>query len=621
MLDTPNHSRNVSDSPAGYDNPGFEQSKSRKISSSSHSDGPVRKKSNAHKLNEQDNWHLTPKTKEFDSSRKNSETKYSETSTISRKTGNDSDSTWWYDLCLKCHSEEEGAKSWEPKFWSTYCPHPFCLTYRKFSRITSLIFIGAFCWAILYALVGESSAPPNGILFQLIVLSISAHFGGWLMGLTTLPALVGMLFTGVLLQNVNVINIDDSFSHLTKHLSDVALVIILTRAGLELDPSALKRLKYSVLRLSLVPWISECIVIALLSRYFLDLGWKYALLLGSIIAAVAPAVVVPCLFRLRSKGYGVAKGIPTLIIAVASIDDAASVAIFGIIKAIIFTDTSVARGVIFGSLSIVGGIVVGVIWGIICNFFPERNDPFVTPLRILLLLTGGLGAVFGSDLLGYSGAGPLACVTAGFVAMSLWVKHGWDIDDNPAVTAYEIFWMIFQPILFGITGARVKLSELHGNVVLIALGLLLASTVIRMMITCLVGIGCRLNMREKMFVSIAWMCKAIVQAALGPIALTLVEKLDDPKASQDAHRILTTTILSIILTAPSGALLTTLLGPHLLTKAKLPTLPDLKMRKKSRKMSFRDIYVDDDECFEGSNDTIAGVRMSVVYEENEVGKL
>lgn len=87
----------------------------------------------------------------------------------------------------------------------------------------------------------------------------------------------------------------------------IALVIILTRAGLDLDPTALKRLKVTVPKLGLIPWVVEATVVAALTKYLLDLPWVWGFLLGSIIAAVSPAVVVPCLFRLRAKGYGVAK--------------------------------------------------------------------------------------------------------------------------------------------------------------------------------------------------------------------------------------------------------------------------------------------------------------------------
>lgn len=100
------------------------------------------------------------------------------------------------------------------------------------------------------------------------------------------------------------------------------------------------------------------------------------------------------------SGYGVAKGIPTLIIAVAGICDALSVAIFGIGKSIMFSDDSVTSQVLSGPISVIGGIGFGVIWGIICNYTPEKHDPFMVPLRILLLLVGGMISVFGSDLIG-----------------------------------------------------------------------------------------------------------------------------------------------------------------------------------------------------------------------------
>lgn len=291
----------------------------------------------------------------------------------------------------------------------------------------------------------------------------------------------------------------------------IALVIILIRAGLDLDPIALKRLKFTTVKLGLVPWTVEAGVIAVTSHFFLNLPWNWSIMLGAIIAAVSPAVVVPCLFRLRSKGYGVAKGIPTLIIAVAGIDDAASVAIYGIIQSIMFSNDSLTSQIIQGPVSIMGGIGFGILWGIISNYAPERFDPFVVPLRILMLLVGGLISVFGSELIGYGGAGPLACVTAAFVSLVCWSRSGWEIDDNPAATAFEIFWMIFEPILFSITGAQIKLNELDPHIVSIGVGCIIGGVLIRVVATVLVGIGCGLNLKEKIFVSLSWMAKATVQ--------------------------------------------------------------------------------------------------------------
>lgn len=280
---------------------------------------------------------------------------------------------------------------------------------------------------------------------------------------------------------------------------------------MDLDPNALKRLKFTVIKLGLGPWFVEAGIITVLSHYFLYLPWDYSLLLAAIVAAVSPAVIVPCLFRLRKKGYGVAKGIPTLIIAISGIDDAISVAIFGIVKSIMFSNDSLTFQILQGPISVIGGLGFGLLWGLISNYTPEKHDPFMVPLRVLLLLIGGMISVFGSELIGYGGAGPLACVAAAFVSLYCWSRQGWEIEDNPAATAFEIFWMIFEPILFSITGAQIKLEELDGHVVSIGIGILLVGIIIRILVTLLLGIGCKLNLKEKIFSSLALMSKATVQ--------------------------------------------------------------------------------------------------------------
>jgi Kef-type K+ transport system membrane component KefB len=93
-------------------------------------------------------------------------------------------------------------------------------------------------YATIYAIIGKSAAP-GGELFSLITLTIAANFGGWLFGLTTLPRLIGMLLTGILMQNIGLVQID-GIGEVTAHLRHFALVIILTRAGLEMDPEAFK---------------------------------------------------------------------------------------------------------------------------------------------------------------------------------------------------------------------------------------------------------------------------------------------------------------------------------------------------------------------------------------------
>lgn len=148
-----------------------------------------------------------------------------------------------------------------------------------------------------------------------------------------------------------------------------------------MDPDAFKRVYVTILKLGLVPWTVEAVVIGVMSHYLLGLPWIWGFMLGSIIAAVSPAVVVPCLFRLRTKGYGVAKGIPTLIIAVAGIDDAASVAVFGIISSIMFSQSSLAYQIAQAPVCILGGLGYGVLWGLLSRYVPEKGDPYAVPIR------------------------------------------------------------------------------------------------------------------------------------------------------------------------------------------------------------------------------------------------
>ncbi|XP_018050525.1 PREDICTED: mitochondrial sodium/hydrogen exchanger 9B2 [Atta colombica] len=494
--------------------------------------------------------------------------------------------SWLYLFCTRCHGLDD-TPSWEPPGWRKACPQPFCPTYRKFARIVCLFLLGLLLWGVIYSIIGNDAAP-GGQLFGLAVVCIAAYFGGWLFSLTTLPALIGMLITGLILQNVGLVKIEGQYTSVVSNLRKIALVIILVKAGLDLDPVALKKLKVTVPKLGLIPWVVETIVIAVSTKYLLDLPWVWGFLLGSVIAAVSPAVVVSCLFRLRAKGYGVAKGIPTLIIAISGIDDAVSVAVFSIVKSVMFSHDALWYQILQGPISIIGGLGFGVMWGWLAKYVPEKGDPFIVPLRVLMLLGGGLLAVFGSEAIELSGAGPLAVVAAAFVSCYFWRQDGWDMDDNPVATSFEIFWIIFESILFGLTGTQIKISELEGKTVYLVLGCLLTGIVIRIGITVLLGIGSKLNLKEKVFIALALMSKATVQAALAPVTLDEVDK-NDHEQVEYAEIVLMTCILSVLLTAPAGAIMITILGPKLLTKTTVPVSPPEAW--KTRRPSIRDISI------------------------------
>ncbi|XP_052129722.1 sodium/hydrogen exchanger 9B2 [Frankliniella occidentalis] len=346
-------------------------------------------------------------------------------------------------------------------------------------------------------------------------------------------------------------------------------------------------------------------------HFLFGMPWIWGFILGVTVAAVSPAVTVPCLFRLRGKGYGTAKGIPTLIIAISGIDDAASVAGFGIISSIMFSHDSLLYQIVQGPLSVVMGLGFGVLWGVLAKYVPERNDPFVVPMRVLMLFGGGLIAVLGSESIGLGGAGPLAVVSAAFVSCYSWTQQGWEFEENPVATAFEIFWMVFEPILFGLTGTMIKMDELDPQNVWKVIGALVTGFVIRILFTIVVSWRSRLNTKEKVFVSLSLMAKASVQAALCTVPLDLIRESSQEGENavgkegdrEHAELFLTTCVMSILLTAPSIAILMTLLGPRMLTKTTVdPEFPE-NWRRHTRP-SLRDISIIDEGDEEDDEDNL-----------------
>ncbi|XP_055859226.1 sodium/hydrogen exchanger 9B1 isoform X2 [Episyrphus balteatus] len=591
----------VSESRHSYDNAAFDPHPRRKISQTSvHSHceiGPVRRKSilmNASHDNESEYGSIHSYDNRPNGNRATALDSLNAKINHHHNTsnvGSHLEESWIYSFCLRCRGDEN-RPSWEPPHWQKVCPYPLCPSFRQFSRIISLILIGILIWCTAYVIIGDSAAP-GGQLFSLVVLTVAANFGGWLISLTTLPRLIGMLLVGLLFQNVGWVDFSGEFSEVTAILRKFALTIILIRAGLEMEPDAFKKVWKTILKLGVIPWTVEACVVAVMSHYLLNIPWIWSFLLGSIIAAVSPAVVVPCLFRLRTKGYGVAKGIPTLIIAVAGIDDALSVAIFGIISSIMFSDKGMAYQISQAPVCIFGGLGFGIAWGYMSRFFPEKGDPYVVPLRTILLFTGGLFSIFGSEVIGYEGAGPLAVVFAAFVSNLFWCKQGWEIEDNPVSTAFEIFWMIFEPILFGITGSTVKISALDPDIVSVGIGCLVAGISLRILCTVGIAFGDKLNLKEKIFVALSWMSKATVQAALGPVAMKHLTSDATKEERHYAEIVQTISVLSIILTAPLGAILISISGTKLLTKTKQPKISEGWRR--SHRPSLRDISIIDEE--------------------------
>ena len=211
-----------------------------------------------------------------------------------------------------------------------------------------------------------------------------------------------------------------------------------------------------VFRLAFTPCLVETLTVAVASHFLLDFEWMWGFMLGFVLAAVSPAVVVPCLLGLQEAGYGTDKGIPTLVIAAASVDDVLAISGFTILLGITFKpDQNIYSAIFQGPKEAVIGLLFGIAWGILVIGLPGKDDAKMGKFRFVLLSLGGLLAYFGSKAVELDGSGALAVLVMAFVAGIGWRKMGWT-DDNIVNSTLADFWMIFQPILFGLIGTEIQ---------------------------------------------------------------------------------------------------------------------------------------------------------------------
>merc|ERR1712110_1083581 len=383
---------------------------------------------------------------------------------------------------------------------------------------------------------------------------------------------------------------------ISRTLRSICLTVILLMAGLELDPQQLLKLSGVVVRATFIPCLTEAVAVAVLSNLLLGFPWTVGFMLGFILAAVSPAVIIPCLMSLSSRGYGVAKGVPTLVIAACAADDVVAISGFGIFLGVTFSvGAPLWQLILHGPIEVIIGVSFGVFWGLLAQWIPNKDHRHVAFFRWLILFGGGLIALFGAHLIHYDGAGGLATIIMAFVAGMEWRKEGWG-DHNPVTKTFQRMWIILEPVIFALIGTEIQVDKINPNTLGLSVVVLVLALIIRMVGTYFSVCGGELTVKEKIFMAFAWMPKATVQAALGPIFLDNVFKV--PKTLWDTpenkaawiesgrnitewspigneaewlemgNDILTLAVLSILITAPLGAVCILGLGPKLLESNK-----------------------------------------------------
>ena len=366
-----------------------------------------------------------------------------------------------------------------------------------------------------------------------------------------LPSLLGMLLTGIILGPYVLNMLDPNILAISGDLRKIALIIILTRAGLGLDLSALRKLGRPAILMCFLPATFELLGVLLLAPTLLDLSPLESLILGSVLAAVSPAVVVPRMVKLMDEGY---KGIPDLILAGASVDDVYVIVLFSTFIGMAQGQGANIMSFINIPISIFLGILMGLLLGLLLSSF-FKNIHIRDTSKVLIILSISLLLVVLEDSLSTSITFS-SLIAIMFIGVGL--KRNREVVAKRLSIKYGKLWVGAEVFLFVLVGATVNINYLS-HVGFKALLLIILALVFRMFGVFICLLKTKLNKKEKLFAMIAYTPKATVQAAIGGIPLSLGLACGDT--------VLTVAVLAIVLTAPLGAFAIDLSYKKLLKKS------------------------------------------------------
>ena len=388
-----------------------------------------------------------------------------------------------------------------------------------------------------------------------------------------IPPLVLYLLYGVLLSLLqekvgsSFTFLDSGVRNISSPIRKVALIIILLKAGISLNLSDLKKVGRPAILRSFLPACTERVAVGIFGKRILGLTYTESFLLGSVLGAVSPAVVIPRMSKLRDEKYGTEKGIPQLVIAGSSIDDIIRIVFYQCFLTREKGGNLSARTFLNIPISIVTGVGSGILLGRLLSFVfnkVKRNDTF----KLLLLLSICFGLTYLEDLVspyfGYSSL--LSIITCAIVIH----KKGEQIS-LILKTKFNEIWYLAEIFLFILVGAGIKI-EYAGKYFLPALLLLLISLVFRSLAVTGCLVKTKLTWKERGFVVISYLPKATVQAAIGGGLLDFGNQLLASGAANAESVIaagtivLSVSVLAILITAPFAAISRNLLYPHRLKR-------------------------------------------------------
>lgn len=367
-----------------------------------------------------------------------------------------------------------------------------------------------------------------------------------------LPPLLGMLIVGIVLGPYALNWLDDSLLSISADLRQIALIIILTRAGLNLNISDLKKVGRPAILMCFLPACFEILGMLVLAPPLLHISYLDAAIMGAVVGAVSPAVIVPKMLRLMEEGYGTKKSIPQLILAGASVDDVFVIVLFS-------SFTGLAKGESFSPwrfaeipISILLGVLLGAALGLALAFFFQKVH-VRDSVKVLLLLSFSFLLVALEDAL--EGIVPISGLIA-VMSLGIALQRKRDIVARRLSLKFSKLWVAAELLLFVLVGATVDLHYAYAaglSAVILIFGVLL----FRMAGVWVCLFKTKLLFKERLFCVLAYMPKATVQAAIGSVPLSM--------GLSCGNIVLTVAVLAVLITAPLGAFLIDLTYKKLLT--------------------------------------------------------
>ena len=391
------------------------------------------------------------------------------------------------------------------------------------------------------------------MLLSISLILILGMFMGWICQKMKLPALLGMLITGIILGPYGLNLLDGSILGISAELRKIALIIILTRAGLGLDLSGLKKIGRPAVLMCFVPASFELLGMILLAPKLMGLSVLESAVMGAVLAAVSPAVVVPRMVKLMDEGYGVKEGIPQLILAGASVDDVYVIVLFSTFVGMMQGEGASILKFVNIPVSIFFGIAIGLFLGVLLAYFFKKVHIRDTSKVLIILSISFLLVVIEDKLTTAITFSSLIAVM--FIGIGLQKKR--EAVAKRLSVKYGKLWVAAEVFLFVLVGATVNIEYL-GKVGAKAFVVIIGALIFRMLGVFVCLLGTNLKRKEQLFAMLAYTPKATVQAAIGGIPLALGLACGDT--------VLTVAVLAIVFTAPLGAFAIDLSYKKLLNK-------------------------------------------------------